>query len=70
MPNDREQVKTILRQIANNLATCAATIQAIETYAKRRGWDSHELLQLHVEAKQNLEVVFEPLFANIERLGD
>jgi hypothetical protein len=70
MLNDEREIKMILGQLARNLATCAATIQAFEKYAKAEGWDSRELLLLHEEAKQQLEVVFAPLLNAIDRLKD
>lgn len=70
MLSDQREIKRILSQLARNVATCASTIQALEMYAKAEGWDSRELLLLHEEAKQQLEVVFGPLLDAIDRLGD
>ena len=68
MDKERDEIKRILTQMAANLATCAATIQALEKYARAEGWESRELLLLHEEAREHLRIVFDPLFEAIEKL--
>jgi transcriptional regulator len=68
MDNERNEIKKVLTQMAANLATCAATIQALESYAREQGWKSRELLLLHEEATENLRIVFDPLFEAIDKL--
>jgi hypothetical protein len=68
MMNEQPQLKSILLQIAKNVATCAETLQAFETYANKEGWDSRELHRMRMEAASQLEVVFNPLFDAIEDL--
>ncbi len=63
-----QQLKSILLQIAKNIATCAETLQAFEAYANKEGWDSRELHRMRMEAASQLEIVFNPLFDAIEDL--
>jgi hypothetical protein len=68
MDNEQNELKQILRQLTANLATCAATLQALEKYARSEGWESRELLLLHEEARDQLSIVFDPLLEAIEKL--
>jgi hypothetical protein len=68
MMNEQPQLKTILLQIAKNVATCAASLQALEAYANREGWDSRELHRMRMEAAIQLDIVFIPLLDAIEDL--
>lgn len=70
MMSEGKQIKSILHQLASNVATCAATIQAIESYAKREGWNTQELKLMHEATKQHLHIVFDPLFDLIDGLED
>jgi hypothetical protein len=68
MNDDSVPIKDILWRIASNLATLAATVQVLEDFAKKEGLASKELVELHAQARTELEVVFDPLFEAIERL--
>lgn len=68
MMNEQPQLKSILLQIAKNVATCAEALQAFEAYANKEGWDPRELHRMRMEAASQLEVVFIPLLDAIEDL--
>ena len=70
MSNEDTSIKDILWRIASNLATVTATVQALEHHAKQQGLDPKELVTLHNNAKADLEIVLNPLFAAITRLDE
>jgi len=68
MTDEKAHMKWILSRITSNLATLAATVQAMEAYEKREGWSSEELRKLNEEAELELAIVFDPLFEAIDAL--
>ena len=70
MSDEHSSVRDILWRIASNLATVTATVNALERYAKQQGFDSKELVTLHNQARTDLSIVLDPLFAAIARLEE